>query len=418
MKDSDELQRAFGFLWPVEPAVLKHLASLLPPSPVVINIGAGVGTSAMAFLEARDDLEVYTLDIQDTAHPLGGLENERTVLTEAGLYPSGRHHQVLGDSAGSGLNWKHPPVDLVFVDGDHSTEGVLRDVDAWYPHLRDGGIMAFHDVGDRWLFDDVGKALAQRAALFDGLVCRISLIAAYWKPLPVSVKPFDRVEAPTFIGQPMTFVASYPNMGGWLAQAEPETWEWAKRAIRQDWVCVDAGAHAGMYTLLFSQKASKGRVYAIEANPDAAQMLRTNVAYNARFNYRSPANIRLSQVAIGDRTGRFATRVWLTGRDPSDEERVFVRLEEWGASLPRLDLLKTDVDGWDYDALVGAEGLIRRFKPIVLSEINYALAWRGHTEAQADALIRSWGYEHRVLDRENWLCWPADEPEKAALCRP
>lgn len=34
---------------------------------------------------------------------------------------------------------------LVYVDADHSYEGVLRDVAAWRPKLLRGGVMAFHD---------------------------------------------------------------------------------------------------------------------------------------------------------------------------------------------------------------------------------------------------------------------------------
>ena len=34
---------------------------------------------------------------------------------------------------------------LVYVDADHSYEGVKRDIEAWFPKLMVGGIFAFHD---------------------------------------------------------------------------------------------------------------------------------------------------------------------------------------------------------------------------------------------------------------------------------
>lgn len=37
-------------------------------------------------------------------------------------------------------------LDFVFVDADHSTEGVMRDVAAWYPKVRTGGIISGHDA--------------------------------------------------------------------------------------------------------------------------------------------------------------------------------------------------------------------------------------------------------------------------------
>jgi hypothetical protein len=35
--------------------------------------------------------------------------------------------------------------DLVFIDGDHSYNGVISDIKAWMPKVRDGGILCGHD---------------------------------------------------------------------------------------------------------------------------------------------------------------------------------------------------------------------------------------------------------------------------------
>jgi predicted O-methyltransferase YrrM len=37
-------------------------------------------------------------------------------------------------------------LDLVFLDGDHSYEGVRRDILAWLPLVRPGGILSGHDL--------------------------------------------------------------------------------------------------------------------------------------------------------------------------------------------------------------------------------------------------------------------------------
>lgn len=52
---------------------------------------------------------------------------------------------VVGDS-----RTVEPPEDcaLVFVDGDHSHAGVIADYEHWWPALRDGGHMLFHDALD------------------------------------------------------------------------------------------------------------------------------------------------------------------------------------------------------------------------------------------------------------------------------
>ena len=38
------------------------------------------------------------------------------------------------------------PVDLVFVDGDHSEAGVRLDWRLWSPHVAPGGVLVFHDA--------------------------------------------------------------------------------------------------------------------------------------------------------------------------------------------------------------------------------------------------------------------------------
>jgi cephalosporin hydroxylase len=41
---------------------------------------------------------------------------------------------------------KGRPVDFLFVDGDHSYEGVKADFDAYSPLVRPGGLIGFHDI--------------------------------------------------------------------------------------------------------------------------------------------------------------------------------------------------------------------------------------------------------------------------------
>ena len=37
-------------------------------------------------------------------------------------------------------------IDFLFVDGDHSYEGVRRDFELYTPFVRSGGIVALHDI--------------------------------------------------------------------------------------------------------------------------------------------------------------------------------------------------------------------------------------------------------------------------------
>jgi hypothetical protein len=68
----------------------------------------------------------------------------RALGTRAGGGPTVSWH--VAPSQCVGASWTGGPVDLVFIDGDHSPEGCRQDWDLWAPHVRPGGHVAFHDA--------------------------------------------------------------------------------------------------------------------------------------------------------------------------------------------------------------------------------------------------------------------------------
>lgn len=55
---------------------------------------------------------------------------------------------IVGDSAHSASFYKDESLDFVFLDADHTYEGVLRDINAWLPKVKPGGILAGDDIGN------------------------------------------------------------------------------------------------------------------------------------------------------------------------------------------------------------------------------------------------------------------------------
>jgi hypothetical protein len=137
---------AFGFLFPGELFLLQSLVQSLPEGAVVVNIGAGVGTGSLGMVEMRPDLKAFTVDISEGG-PNGGLENERNAFHGTGL-PLPR--QILGDSQVVWKDWflfnkEQTEIDLIFIDGDHSSVGLQRDMDGWLRYVKPGGYAVFHD---------------------------------------------------------------------------------------------------------------------------------------------------------------------------------------------------------------------------------------------------------------------------------
>ncbi|CAE8696289.1 unnamed protein product, partial [Polarella glacialis] len=67
--------------------------------------------------------------------------------TEA-LKPFRSRATLIMQASAEAAAWASRPdasLDLVFVDGDHSYVGAMGDIEAWWPALRTGGVLAGHD---------------------------------------------------------------------------------------------------------------------------------------------------------------------------------------------------------------------------------------------------------------------------------
>ena len=105
----------------------------------ILEIGRYYGGSAFLFAVASDHNSMVTsIDIAP--------QNDE--LLQIALKKSGLAHKVqllVGDSSGSEA--KVDFYDLIFVDGDHSYEGVLKDYEHWRKAVKPGGYLVFHNAG-------------------------------------------------------------------------------------------------------------------------------------------------------------------------------------------------------------------------------------------------------------------------------
>jgi len=69
---------------------------------------------------------------------------------------------VRSDTAAAATQFADQSFDFVFVDGDHRYEGVRRDIVAWQPKVRLGGMLCGHDYTPRYpgvmqAVDEIGR---------------------------------------------------------------------------------------------------------------------------------------------------------------------------------------------------------------------------------------------------------------------
>ena len=107
--------------------------------PNIINIGSERGVSTLAMLEERPSATIFSIDVE---HGRGEIRNAK----DAGL-DTNRIIRLLGRSQEIGESWPYE-VDFIWIDGDHSYEGVKGDILVWAKRVIPGGVMAFHDCFD------------------------------------------------------------------------------------------------------------------------------------------------------------------------------------------------------------------------------------------------------------------------------
>lgn len=120
-----------------------------------VDLGTYKGLSAAILSLACD--RVHTVDCYDgsgyadTLNPdryrdeLTGhsLENTLQLCERLGNVTAEQSH-----TANAGQRWGGGPVDVLFVDADHSEQGTMGNVSAWLPHMKVGGLIVMHDNND------------------------------------------------------------------------------------------------------------------------------------------------------------------------------------------------------------------------------------------------------------------------------
>ena len=175
-------------------------AGLIPPRPMhteregellrllaaaracVVEVGVYEGSSSVQLVDAMaPDATLHLVDpYVETALRSGwrGVERAtRRTVTRAARRSGGptlRWHVCTSEEAARG--WNGTPVDVVFIDGDHSPEGARLDWDLWSRHVPADGTVVFHDAREG---KPGGRGLPGPTAVVDALFRGASPLAGW-----------------------------------------------------------------------------------------------------------------------------------------------------------------------------------------------------------------------------------------------
>jgi len=133
--------------WFTFPHLYKDMAESLPDNATVVEVGVYEGKSfaylMVEMINAGKQLNIFAVD----SFTFTG-ENGKSILDNfiENMKPvEGQYKIIKSQSWDAASNFKDRSIDFVFIDADHIYESVKRDILAWLPKIKQGGIIAGHD---------------------------------------------------------------------------------------------------------------------------------------------------------------------------------------------------------------------------------------------------------------------------------
>lgn len=196
-------------------------------------------------------------------------------------------------------------------------------------------------------------------------------------------------------------------------------------SLAPDAVVLDVGANIGAMTLQFAKQVPHGKVYSFEPIDYAFIKLQRNVTLNPELVQRismerkfvsnvSSAETDITAYASWKVNGkRYENRHPIHGGIPQKASEVLsITLDEFcsARNLERIDLIKIDTDGHEFDVLKGAQEIMVKYHPQIIFELGlYTMEERGITFDDFCELLLPIGYSlmnvntGKIITRRNFL---------------
>lgn len=200
------------------------------------------------------------------------------------------------------------------------------------------------------------------------------------------------------------------------ADYEKENFETFKQHLKEGDVILDIGAHIGLQSVMMSKFAGRtGRVFSFEPTPDTFSILKETIRLNHLTDQISLVNKAVSyekgQTSFNSSTAGVSNSI--VNYDPTSKHSkitvdvISVDLFVKEAGLSKVDFIKIDAEGVEFDVLRGAGETIRKYHPkMILALHPNAIAANGNSLAQIYDILMNDHYrmtwENRYLTKEEF----------------
>ena len=176
--------------------------------------------------------------------------------------------------------------------------------------------------------------------------------------------------------------------------------------VQSDWTVVDVGAAIGEFTVLAAKEAKQGQVFAIEPNAESIALLKRNLQAN------DIANVILIQKGLWRENGQQTLNLinqeplqaMTLGSEIADFKQMSFETQTLADfikdyQIDRIDLLKSDCEGAEYDFLLSSSPNVLRNIQRIVMEYHDLDEVRHHKQLQ-EFLIAN-GYQVSLVP--NWV---------------
>jgi len=182
---------------------------------------------------------------------------------------------------------------------------------------------------------------------------------------------------------------------------EPEETKFIKNIVQPDWVCIDIGANIGYFTILLARKCKF--VYAFEPESHNFELLAKNVESLNNLGEKTELLMQAVSDSFGTKTlylcdidngmHRLYKSKWCNG---GNVNVLTGDLDSF--TLPRINLIKMDIEGAEYGALKGMVELLKEDKPLIIMEFHpLSIIEYGVDPRKVYDFIKKLGYTIRLI---------------------
>lgn len=175
-----------------------------------------------------------------------------------------------------------------------------------------------------------------------------------------------------------------------------------KRIARDDMVVVDIGAHIGIFAVVCASLCRNARVYSYEPECSNYALLKENARQNPALGIQ-PSNKAVTGtggseilfLSEGNSGGHS-----ILGNKGDFQEVECTTLGDILASLPvdRIDLLKIDCEGSEYDILLSTEQKVLQRIDRIVMETHHTNSTREPDREKMQEVLRDSGFEVTILE--------------------